>query len=548
MGAFNCFAPGEVNVLSCGCTGTAPNCDCGNGPTELPADCHFADESPAGGETCAIVCAPPAQTQILVGFGGCTFADAIRNVNAGGVATGSTCPFVPGLDRQTIVLPATPEPIQVTGIIGLVNPVTILGANAGTPGYATRGPESTLQFAALPTGGVRFYIGPNDAGIGGQNMQGAGTIIDGVTLLGPGVGLGGENYAIGGWRAPAEGFTLENSIVTAFGSGASLGGDGGTISGNWFHDNNGTLGLSGSGIVSQDIYPAHNTLIKSNLITNQDQAGINLTSETAGAVSGQTLEGNIIVNVPSGVRGAGADGAVQLNNVQDIQALDNVLVSTNNANRGFFMNSTSNIPVNGLVFSGNTVTGFQTGFAFTGNVGAQVNNNRIVGNVVGIDVTGVTNAAPPAPIDANDNWWGSNGGPGSMNASGETANAITPTGTNLVAEDRVRTLTCSSMPEPVTTGSEVNVTGQVIGLPTVTNAPEVMGMPVVADQPEMDAMPSAGIVPVNGAFPHVPSNGVSGGTVIPGGGSLMGAFTVNASGTVTVSLDGEDAICTVTAD
>jgi parallel beta-helix repeat protein len=125
------------------------------------------------------------------------------------------------------------------------------------------------------------------------------------------------------------------------------------------------------------------TTISGNTVENNRFQGILLSSGTA-TVSNNTITGNNIgVAIRASANSVNAQGTLISNNI------------TNNGNGG------AGFPGGGIVLL--QVAGV------TGTPVATANFNRIVGNSVGLDNSRVAQAAP---VDATDNWWGSNAGPG----------------------------------------------------------------------------------------------------------------------------------------
>jgi parallel beta-helix repeat protein len=152
--------------------------------------------------------------------------------------------------------------------------------------------------------------------------------------------------------------------------------DGSSFTGNTDFGNDEGIFNANSGTVA--------TTISGNTVQNNRFQGIILTGGTA-TVSNNTITGN---NIGVALRASSGDAV----NAQGTLVSNNI---TNNGNGG-------------LTFAGGGIVLLKQTGATTVPV-VTANFNRIVGNSVGLDNSRV---AMSATVDATNNWWGSNAGPG----------------------------------------------------------------------------------------------------------------------------------------
>ena len=215
-----------------------------------------------------------------------------------------------------------------------------------------------------------------------------------------------------------------------------------------------------------------------------------------------------------------------------------------------------------IQITGNTIVGWQRGISIgpvgnegpPGSTAITVAFNRIWNNTYGFRVTPSvfdTTQYGPLAVDANDNWWGSNGGPGSHGArpgainpvngvqffeSDGTTPAPNPGG---ITVDRWLHLTCT-VPSTVRVNVPAPVVGQVKGMPTVDMSDTMPPWFIDEHQPLMAAS-APGVGNVFG-FDQVPNQG-------PDNAQLTGTLiaTHTGSGDVLVDLDSERVACPLTA-
>jgi hypothetical protein len=170
------------------------------------------------------------------------------------------------------------------------------------------------------------------------------------------------------------------------------------------------------------------------VISGNSFTGANLTNQTAisyngtlgGASVGQftdvTVTGNSFGDVVTGVNLANNSTTPGLTGV-----IDDVTISGNSFSGAGVTAPSRAVRLRGLVTNttvdGNTITGYGTG-VLVGTLesqtptGTTVTSNRIVGNTVGLDATGVVQT-----VNAERNWWGCNTGPGTAGCDTVVGNA-----------------------------------------------------------------------------------------------------------------------------
>jgi len=493
----------------------------------------------------------------------CSLREAIEAANTNTAVDG--CPAGTA-GRDTIVVPAGMYVAEDNFFVA--EPVDFVGANAGTAGYdPSRGPESIIQMRFNPNWlaqiGLFWLNGTGFIGTGG-----AGSTFDGLVLEGtPEPVCGGLGTPLGqvpceasavvepaqGAGVTAPGYQVRNSIVRGFSEGVYLGGTGGIIERNLFVGNDKFLGAGATAAVGVDVYsdvvfPTANTTIQDNRFDQPAVAGIDF----EGNETGQVIQRNVISMVETQ---AGA-GGMYLFATQNLNVFDNVLVNAGPpvGRRGIRISNSQNLHI-----SGNTIVDNQYGIevrnfvpGFPVATGILIENNRIYGNLHGLEVNPADAFAPGAIVANPGNWWGSNGGPGSTGARPGAPNpvndielrladgTVVPNTGQVVINDWLR-LTCTVANSNLTVGQTTDVTGAVSGMPVV-NQPLFTSFA----QPVMDGSVTGGIGTVTG-FGVLPSNGILGGQVLAGA-TLTGTFTATAAGTgsVDVALDSEQVPCPIT--
>src|SRR3954453_5750161 len=521
----------------------------------------------------------------------CSLREAIEASNTNAQVDGCAAGSGPG---DVVVLPLVGE-YPVYDNLVVRERVIIRGANAGTPGNdPARHPETetTIKFVFNPHSQAQvgmFWLGnPSPSG----PADGGGSEFDGLTLAGnsnplcnvnPPVNGTCEEWAIvqpeksGGGPDTAPGFQLRNSIVRDFTAGVYLGGKGAVIARNLFKDNHAlsdrpfeNVPARGVDVYSDGIYTNLNPVVVRNVFANPvvaavEYQGLNCCGQD---VSGGLIRGNLVnMHLPPGLPPGSfrTRNAILLGNTRGQRVQDNVIRDPSPpelGTRGFpyavFLDTVRDIEI-----SGNTFTGLGTAirvshvvppFDFTGVSDVRVANNRIYGNRYGFRVF-LSPAVLPLSIDARANWWGANGGAGSNGARPGAPNPVNgvllengapPPG----ALDTTEPLQLScSMPATVTANTPVPLTGRVPGMPSVdrtaSTSPWFKGI--------HDPLMGAGISGVPGTtsgFDQPPSQGVSGGHVIAGGGSLTGTLvaTAKGAGAGQVALDSEQVACPFRAE
>jgi uncharacterized repeat protein (TIGR01451 family) len=214
--------------------------------------------------------------------------------------------------------------------------------------------------------------------------------------------------------------------------------------------------------------------------------------------------------------------------------------------------------VDNVQITGNTITGWGNAIKIGGfgsgtpGVNATVAFNRFYDNFYGVQVTAQYATAAdymPLAVDANDDWWGSNGGPGSTGARPGAINPVNgvqffDSNGNPVANpggitvDRWLHLTCTA-PATVQVNVPAPVVGQVVAMPTVDVTSSTPPWFFAAAEPIM-AGSAPGIGTVSG-FDQVPDQG-------PNNAQLTGTLlaTNTGSGDFLADLDSEQVACPLT--
>jgi hypothetical protein len=266
--------------------------------------------------------------------------------------------------------------------------LTLRGAQAGIDARTRPG---TPAVESILTNGV--YIAANNVALDGFTVQGA----DAVGDLGPGVYLVGST----------SGHQVLNNIIqdNVFGLYLNSSGAAQTIvRQNLIRNNNRPGSASGDGIYSDQ--GLVNVLVDANTVTGQNVSAFDLSSLNA-AQSNITITNN---------RLTGGRGMIILRTTAST-IRNNIITGTNSSYAAIAIYG----GVNGLSITSNTLTG-SVGFALTtvNNLGAgngsqniSLNFNRITGNAGGLSIAGYAGT-----LNAENNWWGCNAGPGHAGCNG----------------------------------------------------------------------------------------------------------------------------------
>jgi hypothetical protein len=295
-----------------------------------------------------------------------------------------------------------------------------------------------------------------------------------ITLNGAGAGstiIDGNNASrvfdldpniVGGVTTSISGVTITNGMVTTFGGAGIIAGSG----------NAGTrdvLTISNSTISNNDVNSATTNKYGGGLqffggsltITNSTFSGNTAGSSSGAAVayahediasgeqltiSGTTFSGNSTnasvanINVGGALHVSGVSTAPPMT-VTSSRFVNNAVIGsgTGIAQGGAIFSEGGTLTVTGSTFTGNSVTGgaqrFGGAISVVGGVTA-VHFNRITGNVSTVGSGVSLGASSGAALDATDNWWGCNTGPG-------TAGCDTAAGSPTVSPRLVLTATAS---------------------------------------------------------------------------------------------------------
>jgi parallel beta-helix repeat protein len=260
----------------------------------------------------------------------------------------------------------------VQGVRGI-----LVGSSAGGAGHATitNCNVTNYQKTGILTGGAGTTVtitGTTVTGVGSTSPLASLTAQNGIQISAGTTGQLSNNMISGNeYTGPGSGPdpTMNTQSVGIFNFS-----DGSIFTGNTVFGNDEGIFSSNSGTTA--------TTISGNAVQNNRFQGILLSAGTA-TVSNNTITGNNIgVAVRASGNGVNAQGTLISNNI------------TNNGNV---------VPPVG--FPGGGIVLLQVAGATTTPV-VTANSNRIVGNSVGLNNTTATT------VDATNNWWGSNAGPG----------------------------------------------------------------------------------------------------------------------------------------
>ncbi len=317
--------------------------------------------------------------------------DAINNANPG--------------DIITVEAGTYPGPINVT------ESVTLRGAQAGVDARSRTGAETIIT----PSYSGGFNIRTEDVTIDGFTIDG-----DGVTPYGRAIVL----FA----GADVSNLQVSNNIIKNNQTGIVTAGADVTLTGlrvnnNLFTDNqysNGAAGIFIHGAIGSDVQIINNSFANTNDGGTASSNAISLAGAAGAPLSGVTISGNSSVNDGSFVYVYDVSQIQITNNQSQDQGGNGVLVGSSvsgaaitdntfsNSNNGVRFSDTQ--PSSDVTISANTITGMQTAGVLVSSSavvdGIEIINNTITGNATGVQNEG------SAAIDANNNWWGCEAGPG----------------------------------------------------------------------------------------------------------------------------------------
>ena len=301
----------------------------------------------------------------------CAFATVLKGVRA--VDAGGTVNVAAGTFTENLTITQT---------------VTLRGAQAGVDARTRPGTPASESILA---NGV--YVNANGVVIDGFTVQGA----DGVGDLGPGIYLPGS-YS---------GQQILNNIIQDNVFGLYLNSSGAiqsVVRYNLVRNNNRSGAASGEGIYSDQ--GLVNAVIDQNKVTGQNTSAIDFSS-LAASQSGILISNNSL---------SGRLGMIILRTTAST-IRNNVITGTDPAYAAIAVFG----GVNGLTITSNTLTG-SAGYALktVNNLGAGNANqnivlhfNRITGNTGGLSIAGYGGT-----LNAENNWWGCNAGPGHVGCNG----------------------------------------------------------------------------------------------------------------------------------
>ncbi len=315
--------------------------------------------------------------------------------------------------------------------------ITLAGANAGI--NACGGARGSESIVGNTTGA--FNLTANNIVVNGFTLQGN----TNGAFYGAGVIVG----------ANTSGVQLRNNIIQNNIIGVLLGGDNATIERNLIQNNNNPGAASGTGIYTDEFVASGaitNVLIDANCFVGHADSGIGLSSTMNGSQASFTISNNEF----------SANGrAMYLFNLVSSSITGN---NIHNSTAG----ATADIRIfegnNNLTIKGNTIRNGAGRAVRINNVGTGAGNsanitlnfNRIVSNAVAgviVDAGGYTGT-----LNAENNWWGCNYGPG---ATGAGCAATTNGVTGAVDADPWLKLDLTVAPNPILVGGTSNLTADL---------------------------------------------------------------------------------------
>ena len=399
----------------------------------------------------AVQAAGSGDTIILSGTFNWTEANAAASWALGSDGTAAT------LDDYSILVPANRNNITFT---------------AASLGSATiQGPG---DLAAVNLEGVFFFNGGDNQGwvisnvryldfdlaIGMFNGAGGADAYNGTQIinnyiripsdLNAGVAPADVNQNIGIHYSFGSNQTISGNTIETPGTGVS------NSAGNQFSSVVGMQSNASGGAVYNGLQITNNTLRSLGTQSADPETFLGIWENGHGHSSNITVSGNQFLNAS-----AGNNPAVNLQRAFRLtshsSATTTVTYANNfiqGANIGFQWLASSNFAGNQPVrLTSNTILNGATGVLVQSNGSAEIHFNRIVGN----SVAGVNNATPGA-VNAENNWWGCNFGPGATGAGcSGTANAALGT----VDASPWLTLTTTATPNSIPQGGNSAVTSRL---------------------------------------------------------------------------------------
>ena len=321
------------------------------------------------------------------GTGGC-FASIQAAINA--ASPGDTIDVAAGTYNEQIAINKT---------------LTLHGAMAGIDARTRIGSESVINHADGPV-----QILANNVVIDGFTIQGASTDPSAPPFAALGAGI----WTNPGFSGTNGGHQILNNIVQNNIIGIYLNNTGvlqTTLQRNLLRNNNLTGPAGGRSIYSD--LGLQNAVIDQNVFTGDADTGI----FTAGSLGTQS---NITISSNSSV----GERLVVFLNTTSSQITGNTMTSTPQSSAITIAGGNDNITIRGNTLINNVNAGIRVQDAIGGspNTNVTIDHNRLVGNPVG----GVELLAGgyTGTLDAQNNWWGCNAGPGSAGCDSTTGTGI----------------------------------------------------------------------------------------------------------------------------
>lgn len=348
------------------------------------------------------------------------------------------------------------------------NPGDIIQVCAGNyPEYVTtnknlvfRGPQFGVDARTGRTNPANEAIVGTVNGAFNLQVTPGTTTVDGFTMSG-GVAVGDTPalLLLGG-----SGHQIINNIIAGNSRGAYFGSTNTTFKHNRLNNSgDGIFGNADNTTIEENLFAGGhaNGAVNSTISTGDPQPDnyrlINNVSLSSGnfavifATNNGQVTGNTVTNASASAIFIGGGNTNLLISNNSITGGSSTAVSFSG---GFGYPADSNITVRSNTLN-NNVRGVNVGSGANGATGININFNRIVGNTT----AGINNTSSVA-VNAENNWWGCNYGPGATGAGcSGTTNAVT--GANVDANPWL-TLTTSASPNSVLTGGNSTVTSSLI--------------------------------------------------------------------------------------
>ena len=408
--------PASAATVTITVTTTADNTTCNGGTCSLRGAVNLADADVAATPTNPVVINIPAGTYNLTN-GELDIFGTNGNITLNGTSG----------NPATVVINQTTKSGQ-TGPNQIVNNIVALVAFKLSNSTIVTGQSTTFQNLTI-SGGVdtRTGGGGGGGGFGGGGIQDDGGTGNALTITNC-VFSGNKSLADGsgggGIFQGAGSLTVSNSTFTGNTSASGFGGG---------------IGYSDTGLAAGDVSITNSTFTNNTVTAPAGSSDAGGGAMIGGATITQhaTVSGSTFTGNSAGADGGGLYIAGELStSVTTSQFVNNTAGTVvQGKGGGVFMTSSNPTPSQGSgsitlsTFTGNTASNSGVGGAIVNDIGPTVvAHNRIVGNTATTG-SGVAEDVNSGSVNANDNWWGQNSGPGA-GTLGASGGGTTPTATS----------------------------------------------------------------------------------------------------------------------